>query len=105
MLIPVLHRVLVKPRTLEEVDDVYKRAAKAGIDIPKTEQRRREEQAVEIGTVVAIGETAYKDYGASVIPEVGNLVYYAKYSGKPVKEGEVEYLLLNDEDIVAIIKE
>ena len=102
MLVPLLHRVIVKPELAEELDDRIKRAKASGIIV---ELDKREQAAVEIGTVVSIGNTAFRDYNTEVEPVVGDKVYYAKYAGKKVKDGNDEYLILNDEDVCAIIKE
>ena len=102
---PVLHRVLVKPEAVEEVDELIKRAKAAGIEV---QLDKREQAAVEVGTVVLVGSTAYKEFGTiaedqGVVP--GAKVYFAKYSGKTVKIGEDKHLLLNDEDIVGVISD
>lgn len=103
MLIPVLHRVLVKADTVEESDEVLRRAKALGLHI---ELDKREQAAVETGVVVAIGETAFRDYGAEGILSTGDKVYFAKYAGKQVTDVDgSKLLMLNDEDVVAIIKE
>ncbi len=108
MLIPLLHRVLVKPTRLEEANETYKKMKALGLAIPETTDKKREERAVEVGTVIAVGDTAYRDFKADVIPKVGDTVYYAKYAGKIMVDilgtGE-EFLGLNDEDVIAIISE
>lgn len=103
MIIPVLHRLLIKPDNVEEADETLKRARSAGILL---ELDKREKAAVETGVVVAVGPTVFKHYEGS--PEdvpVGSKVYFAKYSGKEVKENGETFLLVNDDDIVAIIKD
>lgn len=95
MIVPVLHRLLIKPDSVE---------TKTASGIILTIDERREQAAAEKGTVVAIGDTAFKDFEADVIPVVGDKVYFAKYAGKEVKENDEKFLILNDEDIVGIIK-
>ena len=74
MLIPVLHRIILKLDSIEEV-------TASGIVIPK-DLIEKERKAVEIGTVVSIGETAFKDYGGSIDTiKIGDRVIIAKYSG------------------------
>lgn len=102
MLVPLLHRLIVKPEKAEEVDEVVRRAVASGLIV---ELDKRQQAAVEVGVVISIGNTAYRDYNTEVAPVVGDKVYYAKYAGKKVKDGQDEYLILNDEDLVAIIKE
>ena len=97
-ILPILHRVLILPDKLEE-------KTTSGIII---QYDKREEAAVEKGTVVLVGTTAYKEFGTSaeeqgVVP--GARVSYARYAGKTVMDGDVKYVLLNDEDIVCVIKE
>jgi len=99
----LLHTVLVIPEKVEDVDDVVKRARAAGIEV---QLDKREQKAVEYATVVQVGPTAFKDYGREndIIKE-GDKVVFAKYAGKPIKHKDTEYLILNDEDVIAIVNE
>jgi co-chaperonin GroES (HSP10) len=99
MLTPVLHRIILK---LDSVDEV----TASGIVIPK-DLIKKERKAVEIGTVVAIGETAFKDYGGGVnTAKVGDRVIISQYSGKAVTDTDgQEYVVINDEDLLVIIGE
>ena len=99
----MLHRILVKPEKVEESDDLIRRARAAGLQV---QLDKREEKAVEVGFVEQVGPTAFKDYGQDpyVLP-IGSKVVFAKYAGKEVKVGDITYLILNDEDIVAILEE
>jgi chaperonin GroES len=99
----LLHHILVKPEDVSDVDEVYRRAKAAGI---KLELDKREQKAVEYGTVVAVGPTAFKDYhrGPDIL-KVGDKLTFAKYAGKSIKDGDNEYLILNDEDCLAVITE
>lgn len=99
---PVLHRIIVKQDSIEDKDEYYKAAKAAGILIHKDEQSR-EQLAVDTGTVVSIGATAFKDFGADCPIVVGDTVVYARYAGKVIEDAGVKYVALNDEDIVAII--
>lgn len=99
---PILHRVLVKPEEVEETDELLKRARKAGIQI---ELDKREKKATVIGTVVAVGSTAYREFGTD--PEKqgiieGAKVLYAKYSGAEIPNTEL--IILNDEDIIGVLE-
>ena len=106
MIIPVLHRILIKPYKFEEIDDSYKKAESLGLIIPELEENKRRDASVDIGTVVSIGSTAFKDFGTVSPIEIGDKIVYAKFSGKIVKDlnDKIDYVLLNDEDIVAILK-
>lgn len=99
---PLGHRVLVRPQKLEEHDDVYASAKKFGIALLESNERQ-ERSAIDKGIVLAIGDTAFKDYGGGPWCKVGDLVAYAKHSGKFINNGEEELLVLNDEDLVARI--
>jgi len=68
---------------------------------------KKERKAVEKGVVVAIGDTAFKDYGGGAgTLAVGDRVIIAQYSGKEVKDlDDTEYVVCNDEDILVILKD
>ena len=101
---PILHRILVKPDTLEEVDEVFKRAKAAGLAFDFSE-REREQAAIDTGIVVDVGPTAFRDFGADNPLKAGDRVVYAKYGGKAIihPDTKVKYVALNDEDCIAII--
>lgn len=65
----------------------------SGIVLPDTSEEKPQE-----GIVVAIGA----DKKIKVKP--GQKVIYSKYSGNEIKVGETEYLLVKNEDILAIVK-
>lgn len=97
-LIPLGHRVLIDP----EFDDGLGEAealTKAGFQLVG-ESVDMQRAATQIGRIVAIGSTAWKDegLGGHRWAEVGDLVYFAKYAHKIVKDGEKEYFIVNDED-------
>ncbi len=105
MITPLLHRILVKQDKLEETNQDYLRAKRAGIIIPEHEDNKRAQAGVDTGTVVAIGATAYKDFGVSPPVKIGDQIAFAKFSGKVIidpKDGQ-EYVALNDEDLVVVI--
>jgi co-chaperonin GroES (HSP10) len=106
MIIPVLHRILVKQDKLEDKDESFKKATSAGIFIPNLDERTREQAAIDTGTVVAIGDTAFRDFGAESPIKIGDCVVFAKHAGKVIvdPQDDVKYVALNDEDIVAILK-
>ena len=107
MIIPAIHRIVVKQRQLEATRQEYKRAQSMGLIIPETEDKRRAQAGVDQGTVVAIGPTAFKDFDTEVPCKVGDFIAFAKYSGKIVTDPDdnEEYVIINDEDVVALIKE
>lgn len=95
MIVPVLHRLLVKP--------IVETKSAGGIVLAVDE--RKHENASEIGEVLAIGDTAFKDYNTEVMPKVGDKIYYAKFAGKFVTHDNERLVMLNDEDVVGIIKD
>lgn len=101
----LLHRILVKQQKLSEAHKEYKRAEALGIVIPDTVDTKRVQAGVDKGEVVAIGPTAYRDFNTTVPIKVGDVVAFAKYSGKVIVDPETdeEYVALNDEDLVAIL--
>lgn len=107
MIIPVLHRILVQADKLEETDKTYLKAKQMGIVIPEQEDRKRAQAGVDKGTVVAIGATSFKDFGAECPIKVGDYVAYARFAGKLVTDPytDEELVALNDEDIVCIFRQ
>lgn len=96
-IIPLLHRALVKPKQVE---------TKTASGIILTESLTRKEQAgTDEGIILALGDTFGKDFGAEVIPKVGDKVLFAKYAGKFIKDGDIDLVLLNDDDLIAIVRD
>lgn len=86
------HRVLVKPKQIEE-------KTAGGIIIP--DQTRDKEQAgIDEGEVIAIGPTAFKDLGGFDWVKVGDWVVWPRYAGKPYEDEGILYHAINDEDIL-----
>lgn len=107
MIIPKGHRVLVKQERFDEHDEVFAKAKKAGILI-ETDKNVRYQASVDKGVLVSLGATAWVDFGGIPWAEVGEVVLFAKNAGKAVvdpADPETPYVILNDEDIVAVIKE
>ena len=105
-LIPLGHRVLIDPEfTSEEIKD----GALKGFKLDVGDTFERERYATQIGRVVGVGPDAWKafgrDFDGKPWASVGDLVYFAKYAHKIVKDGDKEYFILNDEDIQCKIRE
>jgi chaperonin GroES len=94
MIQPLGDRVVVK-RTEEE------HKTKGGIIVPDT-AKEKPQQAL----VVAVGPGRISDEGKRIAPDVkkGDKVLFGKYSGSEVTIGDQEYLILREEDILAIIE-
>jgi chaperonin GroES len=93
--------VAIKPlgdRVLIEVvdEDMQKQGS---LYIPDSAKEKPQE-----GKVVAVGSGRYED--GKLVPldvKVGNKVLYGKYSGTEVKHEGKEYLIVKENDILAII--
>lgn len=103
MIVPLLHRILVKQDKLEEKDQHFKSARQAGIVIPDLDERSREQAAIDTGFVVRIGETAFRDFGTHSPIIVGDYVVFARHAGKTIVDPETgeKFVALNDEDVIA----
>ena len=106
MIEPCGHRLVVKPFKQEDVDEVVRSAKKFGIEIVNSNQAR-EDASVDKGVVLAIGPTAWKDFGGEPWCKVGDTILFAKFSPKFVEDPNTKETvgILNDEDVVAVIKE
>lgn len=91
---PLNDRVIVKPK-----DAVEK--SKGGIILPDTASK---EKPIE-GTVIAAGPGKLTDDGKRTPLEVksNDQVIFSKYAGTEIKVEEESYLILREEDILAII--
>jgi chaperonin GroES len=90
---PLGDRVLV--RAVEE-----KEVRHGSIIVPDTAREKPQQ-----GEVVAVGPGRTTKQGERVKPEVkkGDRVLYGKYSGTEVTMGGVEYLIMHEDDILAIL--
>jgi chaperonin GroES len=75
---------------------------KAGIILPETVGKERPEQ----GEVIAVGPGRLLDNGsrAAMSLKVGDKVVFKKYSPDEVKLGDVEYLVISESDVMAVIE-
>ena len=90
---PLADRVLVEPAAAEE-------KTASGIIIPDTAKEKPQQ-----GEVVAAGPGRTTDDGTLIdLPvSVGDTVIYSKYAGTEYAEGGVEYLIVRESDILAIV--
>jgi chaperonin GroES len=88
---PLGNRVVIEPLEGDE------QVSAGGIYIPDTAKEKPQE-----GTIVAAGPGRLTDDGNRVPMEleVGDTVVYSKYAGTEYKEGDVEYLVLREDDIL-----
>lgn len=85
---PLSDRVLVEPQAAET-------KTASGILIPDSAKEKPQQ-----GKVVAVGK-GKKDHDMTV--KVGDVVLYGKYSGSELKFDGKDYLIMREEDILAII--
>lgn len=104
MLEPVTHRIVIKPESVIEQDEAYKIAKRMQLDLSHEKKITREQAAVDKGVVVSFGPTVFQDFHTDNPLTLGDEVIYARHAGKPVKDGDVEYVVINDEDVVAIVR-
>ncbi|MEW6557470.1 MAG: co-chaperone GroES [Elusimicrobiota bacterium] len=91
---PLGDRVIVKPAEEKEVK-------KGGIIIPDTAKEKPQE-----GEVIAVGPGKVDESGKRVPIDVkvGDKVLFKKYGGEEIKIDDVEYKILEQDDIIAIIE-
>ena len=92
---PLSNNVIVKPLKQEEM-------TKSGIVLPDTLDKEKPEK----GEVVAVGTGRLLDNGqvAKMTVKVGDKVMFKKYSPDEVKVDNEDYLVLSENDIIAIIE-
>jgi len=90
---PLHDRLLV--RRIEEKETV-----KGGIIIPDTAKEKPQE-----GEVIAVGNGKVLENGTKVAMDVkaGDRVLFGKYSGTDIKIDGQEYLILREDEILAIL--
>jgi chaperonin GroES len=91
---PLHDRVVVK--RLEEQEQV-----RGGIIIPDTAKEKPQQ-----GEVVAVGNGKILDNGTKVPLDVkvGDRVLFGKYSGTEVRIDDEEYLIMREDEILAVIE-
>ncbi len=92
---PLNNQVIISASSKEEV-------TKSGIVLPDTMDKEKPEQ----GEVIAIGPGKLLDNGnrAEMTVKVGDKVVFKKYSPDDIKVDGQEYLVINENDILAIIE-
>ena len=90
---PLYDRVVVKPIEAEEM-------SAGGIVIPDNAKEKPTK-----GEVLAVGEGKALDNGSVRAPKVkvGDQVIYGQYSGSAYKLDGVEYKIVREDDILAIV--
>lgn len=93
---PLFDRVIILP--IEKEDTTA-----SGIVIPETASKEKPQK----GKIVAVGPGRIDDNGNKIAMnvKVGDLVLYGKYSGDEVKIDNIEYKILHEDNIFAIVEE
>ena len=91
---PLGDRVVVKPLDREEV-------TKSGIVLPDTAKEKPQQ-----GTVIAAGSGKTNDEGKRIPLDVtaGDTILFGKYSGTEIKLDGEDYLILREDEVLAIIE-
>jgi len=91
---PLHDRILVKRQEEKETK-------KGGIIIPDSAKEKPQE-----GKVIAVGNGKVTDDGKKIPLDVkaGDKILFGKYSGSEVKIDDKEYLILREEDVLAILE-
>jgi chaperonin GroES len=91
---PLHDRILVKR-------EAEKESKKGGIIIPDTAKEKPQE-----GKVIAVGNGRVTDDGKRIALDVKahDRILFGKYSGSEVKLDDEEYLIMKEEDVLAIIE-
>ncbi|RKY30991.1 MAG: co-chaperone GroES [Candidatus Omnitrophota bacterium] len=92
---PLGDRVVVEPLEAQE-------KTKGGIILPDTAKEKPQQ-----GKIIAVGKGRIDENGKHVPMEVkvGDVILYGKYSGTEVTIDDKEYVILREEDILAIVEE
>ena len=92
---PLGGRVVVKPLDAEEVTD-------SGLIIPDTAEKEKPQQ----GEVVALGTGKIAEDGKKIEfnVKVGDKVVFKQYSPDEVEVDGVEYLVIDEDEILAVMK-
>ena len=93
MIQPLADRIVVKAVETPEV-------SKGGIYLPETAKEKPGE-----GTVVAVGKGKTNENGEFVALDVkvGDKILFAKFAGVPIAIEDVDYLIMKEEELFAIV--
>lgn len=105
------HRILIKPDPVKEQVDVPVGLKEGGFEVVKpVDLEKREEVATQIGTVIQVGNTAFRAFDGNDAKwepwcQAGDRVIFARYSGKIIEDPvtKEKFMIVNDEDIQAIV--
>lgn len=92
--IPIRDRMLVK-----KIEDAMK--TKSGLQLSDDTKERPTK-----GEVLAVGEGKLNDEGKLIpmVVKTGDQIVYPKYAGHPIKFEGIEYLILEENEVLGVIK-
>jgi Co-chaperonin GroES (HSP10) len=103
------HRVLVKPDAVKEQKEIDVPASlkEKGFQVHMdSDMEKREAAGTQIGTVIAVGPTAWRAYDGNDPKwqpwcKAGDRIIFARYAGKWVEDPETKerFFVINDEDV------
>ena len=89
---PLADRVVVK--ALEDTEQM-----RGGLFIPDTAKEKPQQ-----GEIIAVGPGRFeKDVRVPMELKVGDKVLYAKYAGNEFKLDDIEYLIVSEKDVLAVV--
>lgn len=91
---PLADRIMVERQ--EEVE-----TRKSGIIIPDTAKEKPQQ-----GKVLAVGPGRYDETGKRIPMDVkkNDIILFGKYSGSEIRMDAIDYLIMREEDVLAIIE-
>jgi len=91
---PLADRILVERQEEAEVK-------KGGIIIPDSVKEKPQQ-----GKVLAVGPGRFDDEGKRIPMDVkkGDLILFGKYSGNEIRIDDEDYLIMREEDVLAVIE-
>lgn len=91
---PLGDRLVLKPVEAEE-------KTAGGIVLPDSAKEKPQK-----GEVIAVGPGKVADNGKTVAMDVkvGDVVYYGKYSGNEIKIGGDQFVILRQDDVLAVVE-
>ena len=94
MLRPLGDRIIAKPSSAEE-------KTAGGILLPDSAKEKPQH-----AEVIAVGPGALLDNGkrSPIDVQIGDKVIYGKYSGTEIKVGSEDYVILRQDDVLAILQ-
>jgi chaperonin GroES len=83
------------------VERIEEEVKKGGIIIPDTAKEKPQQ-----GKVISVGDGRFDENGKRIPMEVkkGDVILFGKYSGNEIRVGDIEYLIMREDDVLAIIE-